>query len=335
MYIYSFLSFFWYVILGLVVLLIVKKNIKSKPELENISTGKDVLFHFGMFIMLTLSISTFLIMLFDTIDRIYPDLFGYNYYGYDSGMPSEQAMMIATLVIVFPLFLVFAFLISKELKKNPLKIDLPIRKAVIYTLLVSSVVSIIATLICTIYNWLLGSTTNSFLLKAVVIVLMSVILFFYFYYSLKRDYAKETYIPRIISLLSLVLVVSGIIWSVNVFGTPTEIRNQKLDSQKLQDINNIKSNIEYSVRQNKALPGSLQDMVNVDRQSLMDKETGEYYVYNPGNLINNTSSSNFSYNICMTFHTSSDKMGQSDSSYYWRAHKSGYQCFNIIDSVNY
>ena len=234
-----------------------------------------------------------------------------------------------------PLFLVFAFLISKELKKNSLKIDLPIRKAVIYTLLVSSVISIIATFICTIYTWLLGSTTNSFLLKAGVIVLMSVILFFYFYYSLKRDYAKETYIPHIISLLSIILVVSGIIWSIHVFGTPSEIRNQKLDSQKLQDINSTKTYIEYYVRQNKSLPPTLQDITNVDTQSLVNKETGEYYVYTPGNFINNASSSNFSYNICMTFHTSSDKMGQNDYSYYWRAHKAGYQCFNIIDSVNY
>lgn len=325
-------SFFWYVIISLVILLIVNKNIKRVSAAEEVSTGKDTLLHFGMFLTLMLTIATFLIMLFDAIDAKFVDpLNSYNGY-FSEAMSSEQAIMISTLVVVFPLFLVFAFLIAKEIKKNPIKKDLSMRRSVIYTLLVASTVTVVGTLITTIYNWLLGSTTDSFILKALIIVLMSVVLFFYFFYSLKRDYIKETFVPNIMALVSLVLVVSGVVWSVNVIGSPSKTRDIKLDEQKLQDLKGIENNIQYYVQSHNTLPSSLRDMSDKYSYSLniSDKETGKDYGYTPGSFASTTSSSEFSYKLCATFHLASDK---SNGNYYWRAHEAGYQCFDIEDRI--
>lgn len=322
------ISFFWYVLVAFLVLLIVKKNIKETPEAEGASTGKDALYNFGLFLTLMLSIGTFLIMLFNAIDAKFPDVLNNNYSVV--GMSSEQAIMIATLVVVFPLFLIFAFLISKEIKKNSLKKDIAIRKSVVYTLLVASVVTVIGTLIATIYTWLLGSTTNSFLLKAAVIVLVSIILFFYFYYSLKRDYVKETFIPNIIAILSAILIVAGIIWSITMLGTPSKTRMVKLDEQKLQDIQNLKYNIQSYVQSRNKLPSKLEDLD--EKSSIIDKETRNVYEYYPLSFSGNSSPTVFDYRICTTFVLASNKPTP-ENSYFWRAHQEGYQCFDINDSI--
>ena len=326
------LSFFWYVVVSLVILLMVNKNIKRTAGAEDVSTGKDTLLNFGMFLTLMLTIATFLIMLFDAIDAKFIDPLN-DITGFVSqAMSGEQAIMIATLVVVFPLFLIFAFLIAREIKKNPIKKDLSLRKSVIYTLLVSSTVTVVATLITTIYNWLLGSTTENFILKALIIVLISVVLFFYFYYSLKRDYVKNTFVPNIMAIVSLVLVVSGVVWSIMVIGSPSKTRDVKLDEQKLQDLKDIQNNIEYYVQSRNMLPVSLQDMSEKYsyEANIIDKETGQDYGYAPISFASTATSSNFAYKICATFHLASDKP---NGNYTWRAHESGYQCFDINDRI--
>jgi heme/copper-type cytochrome/quinol oxidase subunit 4 len=228
------------------------------------------------------------------------------------------------------LFLVFAFLVSKEIKKNIIKKNLSIRLASIYTLFASSIITIASTLVTVIYTWLMGSTDTAFFLKSSAISALAVFLFVYFFYSLKRDYSKKTIYPVMIAVLSSVIVLAGIIWSINISGSPSKVRSVKLDEQKLQDINNIKYSIQAYMQDHNKLPNSLEDLY--DKSSIYDKETRNKYDYQVLFFSEKDNLLYFSYKLCTHFHLSSDR-ANSINSYFWQKHDAGYQCFTVTDSI--
>ena len=175
----EFLSIFGTLILSFVLLLIIKSNIK-KSEIDEKKTNKDSLFYIGLVFTLCVSINSFLFIVFSIIDKLMPD--PANFYYYQIGMQSEVALMIATTIIVFPLYLLFSYLIDKDIARDTSKRDLTLRKSVIYLALIVTSLTIISVIIATIYAYLIGSLLNTFLLKSLVVFLVSGFLFAYYYY---------------------------------------------------------------------------------------------------------------------------------------------------------
>ena len=219
------------------------------------ATAKDNLLYIAMFITLSVSISNFISIVFAAIDKAIPDTLknGQNYNPYNDDM----RFAIASLVVMFPLYLYFAFYTSKDITVDPKKAGLAIRKNIFYLIGIITAITIIGTLIYSIYSWLGGELTSRFMSKAFVTLLVAAGTFVYTKYSLKRDFAVNSKTPMMMSVAAGVLVLIGIVFSVNVLGTPGSIRKMKYDDQRLQDLSNIQQQVLSAWQRDKKLPTDL------------------------------------------------------------------------------
>ena len=310
----EFLSIFGTLILSFVLLLIIKSNIK-KSEIDEKKTNKDSLFYIGLVFTLCVSINSFLFIVFSIIDKLMPD--PANFYYYQIGMQSEVALMIATTIIVFPLYLLFSYLIDKDIARDTSKRDLTLRKSVIYLALIVTSLTIISVIIATIYAYLMGSLLNTFLLKSLVVFLVSGFLFAYYYYSLDRNYKSSTRVPMILSILASLVILLTIVCSIYIFGSPSKVRDLNIDSAKVNDLTSISFSITNFYSQNNKLPENLNQLGN----NLKDKETGLDYGY----IVLSASSSK--YFLCATFKTDVDYKNDYNLSDW--SHTKGDYCFEL------
>lgn len=307
-----------------IVLFIIKINIQ-KSEIDSKKTNKDSLYYIGLVITLCVSINSFLFIIFSVIDRLMPDTATnvYTLY-YQSGMLSDVAMMMATIIIVFPLYILFSYLIDKDITYDPSKKDLTLRKSVIYLALIVTSLTVIGVIIATIYSYLMGSLLNTFLLKSLVIFLVSAFLFAYYYYSLDRNYKSSTRVPMILSIFASLVILLTIIFSIYTFGNPNKVRDLNIDNTKVNDLSSLSYSISnfYSQNNNK-LPESL----DILGKSFKNRDTGVNYEYK---IISSISSK---YSLCAIFKT--DVKYDSDVNYgndynllKW-SHPKGYYCFDL------
>lgn len=307
-----FLSILGSLFLSFMLIFIIKKNIK-KSEIDDKKTNKDSLYYIGLVFTLCVSVNSFLYIIFSIIDKLIPDINNSSYY--QAGMLSEVAMMIATTIIVFPLYILFSYLIDKDIKKDPAKKDLSIRKSAIYLALIVTTVMVISVIVLILYYFLMGSLLNVFLLKSLVVLLVSIFLFAYYYFSLDRDYKSSTKIPMILSIFALLIVFITIVYSIYIFGTPSKVRDLNTDNLKITDMSSISYRVSNYYQDNKNLPENL-NMLGADYKN---KETGLEYEYHTG-----TSSK---YSLCDTFKTDTDYGNDYELSKW--SHKKGYQCFDL------
>lgn len=132
-----------------------------------------------------------------------------------------------------------------------------------------------------------------------------------------------------------IFVLLGVIYGFSVVGLPQNSRAIRLDSQRRNDLSNIKHRIDNYHSVNNKLPNSIQEAItDTNYVKILDPETDkpyEYYVIDPN-----------SYKLCATFktkypanNTSKVTSYSSSSSFY---HEKGYNCFSLeirSDQIGY
>src|SRR3989344_7891414 len=104
----------------------------QKPSL----TPKFFFASMGVIITLITSVSSLLVLLFETLDHKFPDALNSVYqYGYNSYDFNNIRGALATMIIVFPVFLILSFFWRKICKGELGRIDTIMRKWMIYLIL--------------------------------------------------------------------------------------------------------------------------------------------------------------------------------------------------------
>src|SRR3989344_3916649 len=149
-------------------------------------TPKDFFLNLAVVVTLYTSVITFLTLLFEIIDRVYPDALsqGYYSYGYYS---SGIRFAIASLVIMFPLCLVISHLNNRQAQIVPEKKKLAIRRWLSYLTLFLATLAMAIDLITLINTFLGGEITARFTLKVLAVFLVSAIIFIYYMYDLRTE----------------------------------------------------------------------------------------------------------------------------------------------------
>lgn len=279
------------------------------------STIKEFFIYLFVAITLSVSIGNLLDILFTIIEKLVPDsLSGANsMYYYD--MSTLPRLAIASLIILFPLYLLFSWLAAKDVTKHPERKEVFVRRAFIYFALFLSLCTIIGTGIAAVYSFLGGELTARFLWKAISVLVVSASVFGYYAYSLRRDYRTMTKLPIIISALATVAVIGVIAWSISVFGSPATMRAMRFDQTRVSDLQSITYQVqEYTVNKG-VLPASIEEAYRGSRyaQDLdipMDPETSVSYSYEvvtQPETYKNSSAAQYTlktdakYKLCATF----------------------------------
>ncbi len=218
----------------------------------------DVFMYLGIGITLVTSVWYLLEIIFVAIERKFPDVLGA--YTYVDIYSSDVRMAIATLVVVYPLYVILSWYVAKDIAKFLYKRDLTIRKIIIYTTLFVTVCTLIGTLVSIIYTYLGGELSVRFTLKALSVFVVALAVFGYYFYSLRRDYAQPSHVPMITTVLATVSVIAALVWSILIIGSPSEMRAKRIDGTRLSDISRIQQEVFNHFQTTEKLPTSLVEL---------------------------------------------------------------------------
>ena len=236
----------------------------------------------GLLVSLIVAITSFLNLVFETLNKKFPDVlnavyqYGYNTYDYASIRSS-----LATLIIVFPVFLILSYFWVKFSQQSLGRVDLIIRKWMIYLIVFLSSVVIIVDLITLVRYFVEGEITTRFIWKVSITLFTAFLTGHYYMHELRQKYLKS--VRWFTSILGIILIVGAIIWAFLIIGSPAQQRLLRLDQQRIQDLQNIQSQIIYYWQQKEKLPAQLSDLANplsgysvpIDPES----EKGQNYEY--------------------------------------------------------
>lgn len=241
---------------GLVYSLFVSKKYMG----ENKTKALDVFLYLGIGISLIVSVANLLTILFTAIEKKFPDVL--NGSRYIDPSYSDVRMAIATLIVMFPIYVALSWYVSKDIEKFTYKRDLMVRKVMIYLTIFITILTLIGTLVSVIYTYLGGELTVRFGYKALSVFVVTGSVFWYYYYSLKRDYTAKTNVPTLLTIIASIVVIASLVWSVRIIGTPSQMRAKKLDDTRLSDLSNIQQQIVNRFQTTEKLPASTAELTS-------------------------------------------------------------------------
>lgn len=270
--------FFFFIIIGVgyvIYSLISKKTMNGDTKTKAL----DVFIYLGLAISLIWSVVNLLQIVFTAIELKFVDVLSANLYVDASN--SDVRLAMASLVVMFPIYLGLSWYVSSDIRKYLFKQDLPVRKIMIYLTLFITTLTLIGTLVSIIYTYLGGEISVRFGLKALSVFVTALALFAYYYYSLRRNYSVPTNVPMIVSIGSVIVVASVLVWSVSIIGTPTEMRMKRIDNQRLSDLSRIQQEVFNRFQTTDKLPLTLSELDNAFQGYTvpLDPTTQEAYTY--------------------------------------------------------
>src|SRR3989344_4986874 len=136
----------------------------NKPKV----TPKDFFLWAGAMITLYVSVFAFISLIFSYLNYAMPDALSY-YSGdpYSSGVSYEMA----SLIVLFPMFLVLMRLAHRDIERDPSRGEVWIRRWALYLALFVAGATIAGDLITLIMYFFNGDVTTRFVLKVLVVLL--------------------------------------------------------------------------------------------------------------------------------------------------------------------
>jgi hypothetical protein len=257
------------------------------------SGPKEVFLHLLSIGMLYATIVSFLVLLFQYINHLFPDPLNY--------VPGADLDAIrsssAVLLIMFPVYLLTSWLLLKDVREAPEKADLRVRRWLLSFTIFLAAITIIIDLVTLVYNFLNGDVTPRFLLKVLVVLLVACAVFFYELWSLRRRDFKGTSLPRNAGIASLAVVLLAVVAGFFIIGSPFYQRKVRFDDRRVSDLQSIQSEI-YSYWSNKqALPATVAALKNdvTGFNPPVDPATAKPYEYRVV--------SKLSFELCAEFQT--------------------------------
>jgi hypothetical protein len=287
---------------------------KTKPTK---STAKDVFSYLLMIITLIMSVVSFISLLFMYIEYQFPFVPD-SIYDMRTGIQEGIRAMISILVVAWPVYLVLAWFIMKDLKKHKEKANLWVRKWLLHFALFASALAIIIDLITLINYFLDGDLTVRFALKVVTVLLVAAALFGYYLWELRRDVKLATKVPLVSAIIGSVVIIGFITANFFIIGTPAQQRDVRMDDERVEHLQDLQGMIVTYWEENNELPASLDGLGEevYGISTPVDPETGAAYRYLPGE--------EYTFQLCATFESKSE----TGDDYYFPSHSfriKGYQ----------
>ncbi len=262
----------------------------DKPK----TTPKDFFLYFAGFVTLYASAISLANLFFNIIDKVFPDNLnnGYYYDYYSTGM----RLSIASLIIIFPLYLFLASYLNRYLLANPEKRDLAVRKWLTYLTLFVTGVAVVSDLVVLVNTFLGGEITMRFVLKVLAVFIVAGAVFAYYIYDLRKDFSPtQPNRTKILVALSCILVFGSLIGGFAVVGSPMQVRVMKFDERRVGDLQSIQWQIIGYWQQKGQIPENLDKLKDPISNSYMptDPETDESYEYK--------ATSDLSFQLCANF----------------------------------
>lgn len=264
------------------------------------SSPRDVFLYILLIILLYASIGSLTALFFQYISVLFPDPLDYNHGAFDTMRRSQAA-----LIIVFPVYLFLAVLLSRDVGRHAEKAELRIRKWLLSLTLFLAALAIIGDLVTVLYNFLSGELSVRFTLKAISVLGIAGAVFGYYLWDIrewKRGHLRQA---SLIAWVSGVVVGVSIIAGFFIAGSPWHQRSVRFDEQRVNDLQMIQGEILRYWQMKGSLPKDL-DALRDTISGFMppsDSETGALYEYH--------STGKLAFELCAFFAVPSQTQGMS------------------------
>lgn len=238
---------------------------------------RDFFLWLGAMVALYASAVSFITLLFNYINTLFPDQLDYGYDPYSGGI----RFAIASLIIIFPLFIFLMRALHQDIRQNPEKRELGIRRWLIFGTLFIAGATIVGDLVALVYTFLEGEITMRFVLKVLAILLVVGGGFLYFLADLRGRWEKKKKESEIIGVAIAILVFGTIISGFFIIGSPQAEREYRLDEQRVGDLQNIQWQVINYWQAKRVLPASISDLEDPTQGFVapFDPESGGSYAY--------------------------------------------------------
>ena len=290
------------------------------------TTAKDFFLHIAVIALLYAGTVALLNILFRVVNVAFPQVTSYGHYG-----SSSISLSVATLIVVFPLFLFLSNMIRKGYAADPSLKEYPVRKWLMYITIFIAGAVLAGDLVTLIYFFLDGQEmTTAFILKIFSVLVIAGAVLGYYVDDLK-DRLTDTR-RHVWMAVALVLVLGSIVVGFGVLGTPQNQRMLRYDSQKVSDLQNIQWQIVKYWQQKGMLPSAITELQDPISGFTVptDPQTEELYEYKKIDGL--------SFNLCADFNRAErmmrgyaskvaypEPMGMLNSN--WQ-HGAGHHCFS-------
>lgn len=227
-------------------------------------TPKFFFLSLGVLITLIASVTAFLNLAFETLNKHLPDALNAVYqYGYNTYSFEAARGALATLIIVFPTFLVLSYFWRKATQAGISRIDTAVRKWMLYLLIFLASITAAVDLVTLVRYFVSGEITNRFIWKVIITLVVAAYVGVYYMFEL-RGWQKlwGWRMAPWAAVKSSILVLALIIWSFTVIGTPNEQRAWRLDERRTQDLQSIQWQVINFWQQKEKLPTELKELSN-------------------------------------------------------------------------
>src|SRR3989338_6320887 len=221
---------------------------------QNRTSAKDFFLHLGSIVDLYVVAGNFINLLFKIINEAYPEVAAYSYYYYQGG--SQISLSVATLIVVFPVFVLLSRMVHKTYEESPEKKSLGIRKWLTYITLFVAGIMLVGHLVTVLYKFLDGQDlTAAFLLKALVVLLVSGAVFGFYLQDIRDKISSRS--RKILAISVAVIILISIILGFGILGSPQNQRLLRLDNQKISDLQGIQWQVINYWQMNGMIPESM------------------------------------------------------------------------------
>lgn len=223
----------------------------QKPK----TSPKDFFINLGVVAALYMGVVSVLNLLFDVINRVSPDPLS----PYVDPYAGTIKWTIASLLIVFPVYLLLSRILNTDIERNPEKRELAVRKWLVYLTLFVAGVAIAIDLIVLINTFLGGEITTRFLLKVFTVAIVLGVIFSYYLSDIKGKFMNSSGRKYFAWGASLFIVLS-IAVGFFVMGSPQTQRLIRFDETRVGNLQMIQSQIVTYWQQKEVLPKNLDEL---------------------------------------------------------------------------
>ncbi len=264
----------------------------EKPKV----TPKDFVLWVGAMASLYAGVVSFIRLVFEYINHAFPNPVtnAYYYDPYSSSISYETA----SLIVLTPVFLILMRTIRRNIAADPSRNEIWVRRWALFLTLFLAGATVVVDLIILLNTYLQGEDlTIGFLLKVLTVLLVAGLGFMHFVADLwgywEREKARARMVNWAVGALVLVTIIAGFF----IIGTPQQMRAQKQDAIRLQDLQNVQWQVVNYWQQKQSLPTSLDQLRDpISSASIpTDPATGKSYTYKRNSPLD--------FTLCATFAT--------------------------------
>jgi hypothetical protein len=265
----------------------------DKPK----TTAKDFFLWAGAMVAFYWTVIAAILLIFDYINYALPNpLAYYPVDPYQGGISYEMA----SIIVFLPIYMFVMRFIRSDIMRDVSRKEIWVRRwALILTLFVAGI-TIAIDLVTLLTTFLNGETfTTAFLLKVLVVFLIMTAVFLHFIADLRGYWEMYPLRKRAVGIAVGVLAIIIIVAGFFIVGTPAQARLARFDSQKVNDLQNIQSQVVGYWQAKQALPVAITDLTNSLSYGPVpvDAQTGESYGYKTAGAL--------TFELCANFNAAS------------------------------